>query len=394
MKRKTIVSLVLVVAIMASVISIPAFANTSPTFKIQGKVVLPGKDVVTDNNLFVTLEYCSDRGTSDPNDDFKSSCVVILMKGAHEAPFSFDIPFSVTTSNRAPKFTLGYSVISDKYWERGYYTADGMQHYKENQMYFPEGSVSNLVITPIRASYISGKVSLPSYTNNKSEIQVSVIAKTDGVSDKSYDDFRAEQNIKIKDKDVNYSIKVPVVNSKPDYILMYEANADGYEKQGYYSKNGTVKKAESATKIDLSKGNVENINLSLIKKKADEKPPSSKYDLNKDGRVDVKDMVLIAQAMGSKKKYEKRLDLNNDGVINVKDLKIIQDQMKNTLKNKYKYCWFYRWNPKWKTNWFDDFWNHDFWNKNASDKKHQGNCSSKNKNSKSSIKNIAKGKGK
>lgn len=50
------------------------------------------------------------------------------------------------------------------------------------------------------------------------------------------------------------------------------------------------------------------------------------YDLNGDGKIDIKDTVVVARAFGTSAghpRWNAQADLNNDGVIDLKDLFII-----------------------------------------------------------------------
>ncbi len=325
MKKKSVLSLMVVIAILSSIISVPIFADSTPTFRIEGKVALPGNDVAPDGNLSLTLEYRSDKGTADPADDFTATSVIVLMKGSHETSFYWDIPF---TGSADAKFILGYSLPeTSQYWHKGYYALSGMQYYKEGQMQFHEGAVSGLVITPLKASRISGTVGLPVYTTTQQAVEVDVSAKTKGLSDGTHDDFEAVAKVNITNSAIAYDLKVPTTVTTASYIVMYNTKAADYEKQGWYSTTGTAIKASDATKVDISGENRANINLVLVKKITDPVTPVIKFDLNNDGRVDIKDMILVARAMGSKKKYVEAYDLNKDGVINVIDLKLIKAEI-------------------------------------------------------------------
>lgn len=51
-----------------------------------------------------------------------------------------------------------------------------------------------------------------------------------------------------------------------------------------------------------------------------EKEYYAKYDLNSDGAIDISDLTLVYEAMGSQ--YNNKYDLNNDGVVDISDLTI------------------------------------------------------------------------
>ncbi|MCX7772080.1 MAG: dockerin type I domain-containing protein [Clostridia bacterium] len=332
-RKKKVQCLILTLAMLISIMSFSAFADT-PKFRLEGKVVLPGSDVAPEGGLAVTLEYRSDSGTLDTTDDTISNYVIILQKDAHEASFSWDVPFTLVT-DKSPKFTLTYTILpSTKYWDRGYYTLGGIQYYSNSQTHFPEGSVSGLVITPLRASEISGWVCLPSYSVTQAAVEVSVSAKTAGTLPDANDDYEARTRVTLTGSAIAYKLRVPAITSSAAYLVSYETNTSEYEKQGWYNVTGTAITSSAATRVDVSGGNRSDINLVLVKKILPPVPPpvpttpaAISFDLNGDKKVDVKDQVLVAQAMGSKKKYSPAFDLNKDGVIDVRDLMLIKAEI-------------------------------------------------------------------
>jgi hypothetical protein len=333
MKRK-VLSLIIAIAMTASLAAIPTLA-AAPTFKIEGKIVLPGNDVAPDGNLAITLEYRSDRGTPDPKDDYTSSALIVLLKGSREAAFSLNIPFS---ANDKARFTLGYSISSaSPYWDKGYYTLNGMQYYKEGQTSFPEGSVSGLVITPIKASIISGSVSLPANTPAQPAFEVTISAKTTGSLKGPEDDFEAKTKLTLTQGAISYSLKVPRTAATAGYTVRYETQHAQFEKQGWYGNNGTVTKASDAAKVDVSSGNRANINLQLVKKANPAKPVNTvpvsfNLDVNSDGKVNIKDFILIFKPLETQLKNKAFMDINGDGTVDVKDYKEIKEELKELRK--------------------------------------------------------------
>lgn len=304
-------------------------------FELEGKVVLPGTDKAPEGGLTVTLVYTTDNGTKDTKDDIVTPINVKLGKGEHEKSFSLELPY---TDDDA-KFSLGYTVpSSSKYWDTGYYTASGMKYYKKDELRFDEGDeIDDLVITPIRASTISGEIDLPKDVSTKSPIKVDIKAKTAGTSSDAGDDFEVKTNVTLDGDEEAYSLKVPATASNAGYTVTYVTEAKGYVKQGWYSTKGTVTEASKASQVDVSKGNRTDIDLVLVKVNEDKPgtPGKINYDLNGDKQVDGKDMVLVARAMGAKHKYVKAYDLNKDGVINVTDLQLIKAEMGKQLSSKY-----------------------------------------------------------
>lgn len=335
MKMKTL-SLLVAVAMLLSVAAVPAVAST-PTFKLSGKVVLPGTDVAPEGNLIVTLEYRSDKGTKDTKDDYSTSALIVIPKGNREASFSLDIPFSAS-ADKNPRFTLSYSIASSSpYWDKGYYSLNGMQYYKEGQTTFPEGSVSGLVITPLRASTISGYVGLPVYTSAQPAVQVTVSAITTGTLKGAQDDYETKTKVTITNGAAAYSLKVPTTTASAGYVVSYETSAADYEKNGWYSASGTVTKASSATKVDVSGGNRSDIHLQLVKKAT---PVTSNpmpffdinLDVNKDGKLNIMDYILMTKAMEDRWDDKNFLDVNGDGVVDAKDLDLIKKELKDLNK--------------------------------------------------------------
>ena len=59
-------------------------------------------------------------------------------------------------------------------------------------------------------------------------------------------------------------------------------------------------------------------------------PPSSSYpawDVNEDGIVDAKDVILVAEALGQEQPENPHLDVNGDGVVDGKDLVLIAEHL-------------------------------------------------------------------
>ena len=55
---------------------------------------------------------------------------------------------------------------------------------------------------------------------------------------------------------------------------------------------------------------------------------SSPLDMNHDGRIDVKDIALVASALGSvpgHPRWNNYYDINQDGVVNIKDVVTVAD---------------------------------------------------------------------
>lgn len=301
-------------------------------YKIEGKVELPGTETAPAGGLTVNVEYRSDKGTSSLSDDYVYSLPVILSAGAHESTFTLSLP---STAPHA-RFTIGYSVPSaSQYWDRGYYVLSGMQYYQAGQMYFYEGSnINGLIITPLKASLISGSVGLPAYSSTQAAIKVDVTAKTVGLLPGADDDYEAKTSVNVSSSAVAYTLKVPTTVTTASYIVIYKTDDKWYEKQGWYSTTGTALTATAATKVDVSGGNPTNINLTLIKKTTPDPVtnPCGRFDFNHDGKLDAKDQVFVSRLMGAKKKYQAFFDLNNDGVINVTDLKIIKAEIEKFKK--------------------------------------------------------------
>jgi hypothetical protein len=337
-KRNSVLAIIVAIAVLISILTIPAIAGTINTFRIEGMVKLPGTDTAPSGGLLVTIHYESDKGTESSTDSYKQNIVVVLMRGAHEAGFYLDVPYTASSS-MSPKFTLGYSIPEGtKYWEEGYYTSDGMKFYKEGQTQFSEGSISGLEFTLLRASEISGKIGLPKYTASGASTEVDIIAKTTGNAAYNYDDYEAKETVQITDSNVAYKLRVPANEGDTDYLVMYDTKAQGYEENGWFGDGSTILKASVATKFGADEGNHSGIDLKLIAETGED-PDDIDFDLNGDGKVDVGDMVLVARAMGSVNKFDEKYDLVDDGVIDVRDLKLIKEEVakqKREIKSEMK----------------------------------------------------------
>lgn len=335
MKKKVFLSFITAVALLVSMMSLPAFADNMVTFSIQGKIVLPGSDVAPDDGLFVTIECISDIGTADTADDLHTVTAVVLMEGSREGQFTINVPYTAS-AEKNPKFEISYKITAPspyRYWERGYFALGGIQYFKEGQMKFPEGNVSNLIITPIRAAEISGTVGLPSYDKNQSVVEVDITAKTTGTLNTDSDDYEAKARVSIDQSEAKYMLRVPATVAAAGYTVKYETTSSDYEEQGWYSDTGTVETSDKATKVDVSNGNSKNISLQLIEIDTNpENPPACRFDINGDGKVDVKDHIMLARSMGSVKKFVEAFDLNEDGIIDVKDLKLLKNEMRMVMK--------------------------------------------------------------
>lgn len=123
------------------------------------------------------------------------------------------------------------------------------------------------------------------------------------------------------------------------YILMYdEPNQADILKNAYYiSKTEMTPDKAKASRISVNTGignlTVTDLDMTLLKNSTVVVPPvvisPMNFDVNKDGKIDQKDLVEIAKRMGSKKKYDQLYDFNKDGVLNKEDLKLFIDSWKN-----------------------------------------------------------------
>jgi|GEM_PF-5528342 len=182
---------------------------------------------------------------------------------------------TVPESNGA---TLGYNVeyyISDSescgYVKRGYYSSGGTTSTNDDEaipVYISNENISNIDFAMIAGNVISGTVSLPSGMTApigglEGDVSVTPDDKENG--------YYARFNIPAEKSTVNYAIVVPIDTSIPGYRVGYgcydsnDASYPGYIRNGYYSNGETTTNYSSSTLVDINAGNVDGVDLTLIK---------------------------------------------------------------------------------------------------------------------------------
>jgi Ca2+-binding EF-hand superfamily protein len=133
-------------------------------------------------------------------------------------------------------------------------------------------------------------------------------------------DMNGDGVINYKDFDLNNDGAVTTTDVQ---MVMQIADAKGYAARYDFNKDGKV----DQTDVDIIKNWVGKGRQALYDMNGDGIVDWHDLDINNDGKVDIRDIVLVANAYGSKigdAKYNPRCDFNQDGVIDDNDVNLIK----------------------------------------------------------------------
>lgn len=153
-----------------------------------------------------------------------------------------------------------YNGSYEQYARYGYYNTMGTVPDDNSSSYIDvaNGNQDNVNLVLILCNIISGTVSLPSGVAPVGGIDLSIYSSNNTAYGSKFIQIPAGSST------VNYSVYVaPGSGYKVGYDI-YPFNKE-YTRYGYYSIEGTVPDYDSATYIDITKGNKNNVNLVLIR---------------------------------------------------------------------------------------------------------------------------------
>ena len=224
---------------------------------VSGSIALPsGASVPSggiEGQIFIKGETYSD------HKDFSMSA------GNTAISYSINVP-----SNEPGKgYTLYYSLKNniDTYIQYGYYAASGSVPYGESASVIDvsSGDCHNIDLTILKGNSISGTISLPEgMTARDNDIYVSVQIFKDNVF------MYIPSYIIGKGKsEVAYCVNIPINEPGRGYTVKYHLNSvvDGLFTYGLYTLNGILPDFgnEPGTLIDVSSGNITDIDFTLLK---------------------------------------------------------------------------------------------------------------------------------
>lgn len=181
------------------------------------------------------------------------------------------ISYSINVPSNEPGkgYTLYYSLKNniDTYIQYGYYAASGSVPYGESASVIDlsSGDCYNIDLTILKGNSISGTISLPEgMTARDNDIFVSVQIFKDNVFM-----YTPSYIIKKGKSEVAYCVNVPINEPGRGYTVRYDLNTvvDGLFTYGLYTLNGTLPDFghEPGTLIDVSSGNITDIDFTLLK---------------------------------------------------------------------------------------------------------------------------------
>ncbi|HHW00925.1 MAG TPA: hypothetical protein GXX36_15420 [Clostridiaceae bacterium] len=237
-----------------------------PANLIFGTISLPDGEIAPEGGISGLIDAECDNGTSDDTDDD-----YIFNEFFHipQGESSVDYILPVIANPAGTGYVVSYFVFEDEYEMIGYYSVGGtVSDYNSATLVdVSSGDAEGIDLELIsgKNNIISGTVSLPDGdTAPAGGVRVHVMARN--VLTNSY--FISSVTIPEGENSVGYSIRIPVNVEGTDYVVLYEfllSDEDyGYGKRGYYSKEGTRVSYSSADYINVSNGNVEEIDLEIL----------------------------------------------------------------------------------------------------------------------------------
>lgn len=222
--------------------------------KISGTIHLPDGKTAPKNGLPIKVKVY--------NDKYSVTKDVVVPEGSSQA----DYFFYVTPANG---YKINYFILSDykEYVSNSYYSNDTVRNElaaspidlddDDNKNSNDHKEKLDADVTLLLNNELSGVVVLP----NKElapvgglSIYINVINGTNN--------YRTLVKIPEGKNSINYSLYVA---PSEDCKIYYSFYGEGYVSEGYFADKGTMTKEKDLTLVDMSKGDLNNVNLTLIK---------------------------------------------------------------------------------------------------------------------------------
>lgn len=216
-------------------------------------------------------------GETAPGGGIEGSSFILSPDGKNFFNAYFFIPAGSSSTNyflvapkdgNVPEYLAGYYFSNDYsgYFRYGYYAASGTTS-KESlakAVNAINGDVNNINLTILKTHTISGSISLP----NNEKAPDGGIAGYISFEPKNDSNITAGFSIQAGSGAASYTVSIPGDIMSTQYRVGYMFYSDhkysGYLDTGYFSPGGTTSLVY-ASFVDLSKGNITGINLTVLK---------------------------------------------------------------------------------------------------------------------------------
>ncbi len=256
-EMRKIISLVLCVFLIVSFATINVFADDISQGKvISGTISLPAGITAPSGGMNVSVNaYCDNATPNDQSDDLQSYIMVNIPEGQSQTVYSL----TVQDSN------IGYyvSAYTDLYGGAGY------SNQGNPLVNISNGNADQINIAFMIMRSISGTVNLPNGIQAPvGGVMVEIAGCfNNGTPDNRQDDIWYGTRIVIPENQsqTSYTLRIPYLAEKGGCIV--EFRGEGYIPT-YYTQHGGTQEFSTAEIIDLSAGDRDGINTTLIKGKA------------------------------------------------------------------------------------------------------------------------------
>ena len=254
--RKLLSVLLVVLLVFSAMFMGGASVLATPSSTISGKILMPAGMLAPAGGFSGSIFAVEPSGVS-----YSASFTIVA------ATSSADYSINVPSGNNTPSYYVSVNISTNTtaIMKMGYYSSTGttLAYNKKSLINTRSGSLADIDITLLKASTISGRISLPG----------AQLAPAGGIgfslraSDSSgYYSFYTSPMIAAGTNFIDYVIVVPFGNATPDYKIVFSitSNSTGYINKGYYSSGGTTTDAAAATSVNTRVGNLVGYNMTVL----------------------------------------------------------------------------------------------------------------------------------
>ncbi|MDP4181267.1 MAG: S8 family serine peptidase [Bacillota bacterium] len=232
---------------------------------ISGKIILPNGNTAPKGGIEVNLRL-NLQEEAYKNPIYKPSCLYEKTFVIPENQSFIQYNFTVIENNRKNRYILDFKSNAQGYYDKTcYFSYSGTTTNKKSSSLIDVSYNNlynlNIALQPVKC--ISGAISLPN-GNKAPEGGISVFVsaedtQTDQDNTSNINCFIIPQGC----SSVNYYINI-ADNDSSKYTVNYFTNEKGYVQTGYFCSGNTTPYAHDASYVNLSNGNITDINLTLI----------------------------------------------------------------------------------------------------------------------------------
>lgn len=227
---------------------------------IRGTIRLPGAETAPEGGLWVRVEAYNDNGSGASED-------VFIKQGDSSA--DYELTLAEGTGYRLSYHLNTYTGkhVLDGYYKDDLTTLSSMDKSATIDIGADTTAITGKIITLIPGRAISGTISLPAGDPGK-DIAVYLRLHADNGTEEPSDDlylFRGPIILNNTERSVDYLAVVPIGEAGTAYSVAYETDSSsGFAEQGFYCYGATLPNDMKASVIDLSDGDIGNVNMELI----------------------------------------------------------------------------------------------------------------------------------